>query len=90
MNTHPHAHDHKPHRSNIVFWLFAAVAVYFLLVEHRQHVFGLLPYLLILLCPLMHMFHHGHGGHGHDGKQAEMSNKGASTDSRSNDDRHAH
>jgi hypothetical protein len=25
---------------------------------------GILPYLLILACPLMHLFHHGHGHHG--------------------------
>lgn len=90
MNTHPQADGHKPHRSNIVFWLFAGVAVYFLLIEHRQHLFGFLPFLLILLCPLMHMFHHGHGGHGSDGKQGETPDKGPPTDSRSNNDHHAH
>jgi hypothetical protein len=37
-----------------------------LVTEHTAHVFGVLPYLLILACPLMHIFmHHGHhGGHG--------------------------
>jgi Protein of unknown function (DUF2933) len=32
----------------------------------HAHVFGVLPWLLILACPLMHLFmHHGHhGGHG--------------------------
>ena len=40
----------------------------FLLVEHRQHLFQWLPFLLLALCPLMHVFMHGgHGGHGgHD------------------------
>jgi hypothetical protein len=39
---------------------------FFSLTEHTAHVFGVLPYLLILACPLMHIFmHHGHhGGHG--------------------------
>lgn len=48
--------------------LFLAVVAFFLLSEHTAHVFGVLPYLLILACPLMHLFmHHGHGGHaGHD------------------------
>jgi peptidoglycan/LPS O-acetylase OafA/YrhL len=45
---------------------FLIVAGFFLLTEHTAHVFGVLPYLLILACPLMHLFmHHGHhGGHG--------------------------
>lgn len=38
---------------------------YFLLMEHRQHLFQWLPFLIIALCPLMHIFMHGgHGGHG--------------------------
>lgn len=45
-----------------------AGASYFLLMEHRQHLFAALPYLILLLCPLMHLFmHHGHH-HGHHGK----------------------
>ncbi|MEH6639403.1 MAG: DUF2933 domain-containing protein [Porticoccaceae bacterium] len=47
--------------------------VYFLLMEHRQHLFQALPFLIILLCPLMHVFMHGghqHSDHPHanDGK----------------------
>lgn len=45
--------------------VFGAIAAYFLLTEHRAHVFGALPYLLILACPLMHVFMHR--GHGRDG-----------------------
>lgn len=38
---------------------------YFLLIEHRQHVWEFLPFLILLACPLMHLFMHGgHGGHG--------------------------
>lgn len=45
-----------------------AAATYFLLVEHRQHVWQFLPYLILLACPFMHMFmHHGHG-HQHSGE----------------------
>jgi hypothetical protein len=51
------------------FWIvligFMAVAGFFLITEHRAHLFGVLPFLLLLACPLMHLFHHGHGGHGH-------------------------
>ena len=30
--------------------------------QHRAHILGAVPYLLLLACPLMHLF--GHGGHG--------------------------
>lgn len=40
----------------------AVVVAFYLLMEHTAHVFGSLPYLLLLLCPVLHMFHrHGHG-----------------------------
>ena len=54
-------------RWNIVWFGFALVAGFFLITEHTAHVFGVLPYLLLLACPLMHLFgHHGHHGHGAD------------------------
>ena len=35
--------------------------------QHRGHILGVLPYLIILICPLMHFFmHRGHGHHHHD------------------------
>ena len=51
-----------------------AGVLYFLLTEHRAHFFGALPYLILLLCPVMHIFmHRGHGGHGSSNKDAEHS-----------------
>lgn len=41
----------------------AIVVGFYLLMEHTAHVFGALPYLLLLLCPMLHLFHHH--GHGH-------------------------
>jgi hypothetical protein len=39
------------------------VAAYILLNEHWGHALGVLPYLLLLACPLLHLFSHGdHGG----------------------------
>ena len=76
---HDHAHSPQPaqgpdHDSAPPFWrsryalgllVFGAIAAYFLLIEHRAHFFGALPFLLLLACPLMHMFMHGgHEGHG--------------------------
>lgn len=54
--------------SRTVFIAFALIALGLIAYEHRVHVLGILPWLLILACPLMHLFmHHGHGGHsGHD------------------------
>lgn len=71
---HDHAHHQPPTESNApAFWrsrygigllVFGAVAAYFLLSEHRVHLFGALPFLLLLACPLVHMFmHRGHGSH---------------------------
>jgi hypothetical protein len=53
--------------AGIVCLVFLVIGGFFLLTEHAAHVFGALPWLLILACPLMHLFmHHGHG-HGHSG-----------------------
>ena len=44
--------------------LFLAIAAFFLWEEHRAHIFGALPYALVLLCPIIHLFmHRRHGGH---------------------------
>jgi hypothetical protein len=51
-------------RSSLVLVGFLAIAAYFLWTEHRAHVVQFLPYVLLLLCPLLHLFHGGHGGHG--------------------------
>jgi len=48
----------------IAFWGFVAIAGFFLVTEHAAHLFGVLPFLLLAACPLMHFFGHGHGGHG--------------------------
>ncbi len=68
-------HDHSSHESQRKdFWglrytlgvvATLGIMAFFLLTEHRAHLYGALPYLLILACPLMHLFMHGgHGGHG--------------------------
>jgi hypothetical protein len=45
-------------------------------------VLGVLPYLLILACPLMHLFmHRGHGGHGgHHGNEPSKRNPESGAD----------
>ena len=45
--------------------VFLGAAGFFLLAEHKAHVLGYLPFLIFLLCPLMHLFMpKGHGKHG--------------------------
>jgi DUF2933 family protein len=52
-------------RTGPVLLGFLAIAAFFLITEHRAHLLGILPYLLLLACPLLHLFMHGgHGGHG--------------------------
>jgi len=47
----------------IVLLIFGVIAAFFLWTEHKAHLMGALPYLILLLCPLMHIFmHRGHGG----------------------------
>ncbi len=43
--------------------LFLGIAVFYLLAEHWAHTIYVLPWLLLLACPLLHFWHHG--GHGH-------------------------
>lgn len=66
-----HLHDapsgtpQRPNWSRInqwLLWLGLAAAVGWLFFRHNEHLLPLLPFLILLACPLMHLF--GHGGHG--------------------------
>ena len=51
-------------KTGMVFIAFLAIAAFFLITEHTAHLFGVIPYVLLLLCPLLHFFMHGgHGDH---------------------------
>ena len=54
-------------RGGLALLVVALVGGFLLFTEHRAHVLGVLPYLFLLACPLMHLFMHGghsrHGGH---------------------------
>ncbi|MDX2060069.1 MAG: DUF2933 domain-containing protein [Gemmatimonadales bacterium] len=69
------------YRASCVLGAFAAIAAFFLVTEHTAHTFGMLPFLLLVACPLIHMLSHGRhrarrddGGrpdrHGQDGRGA--------------------
>jgi hypothetical protein len=56
---------------------FLAIAAFFLWTEHRAHILGVLPYVLLAACPIIHLFmHRSHGHHrpthgGHDQHTAQ-------------------
>ena len=49
--------------SGLVLIGFLAIGSVYLWMEHRAHLLGVLVWLPLLLCPLMHFLHHGHDGH---------------------------
>lgn len=57
----PSRNNRSRWRGGLVLLGFLAIAAFFLFTEHRAHLFGALPYLLLLACILLHLF--GHGGH---------------------------
>ncbi len=86
MSMHNHAEDSQRHgnvltsRFILVLLGFFIIAGALLFTEHRAHVLGVLIWLPLLACPLMHLFmHHGHGGHGsHEGHGANAGGRSAS------------
>lgn len=60
-------------KTAIVLIGFLVTAGGLLFTEHRAHVLGLLIWLPLLACPLMHVFMHG--GHGHHGSQDQRNNQ---------------
>ena len=57
-------------RAGLGLLAFLAIAGFFLVTEHTAHLFGILPYLLLLLCPLLHLF--THSGHKENGIHPEL------------------
>lgn len=56
-------------KTGVVLIMLVAIGAFYGVREHFTHVYPYLPYLILLICPLMHFFGHGHGGHDH-GDQA--------------------
>jgi len=81
--------------SNRNFWLtpngLAALGLiggvlYFLLTEHRAHFIYALPFLILLLCPVMHIFmHRGHGGQGGHGEHGGHGDHGSAEHTKEDD-----
>jgi Protein of unknown function (DUF2933) len=80
MSMHDHAqHEGQPQGSfltsqaGLVMLGFLVIGGALLFTEHPAHVLGILIFLPLLACPLMHIFmHHGHGNHsGHGGNTGQ-------------------
>lgn len=80
MSLHDHSvHEEHPQRSflssraGLVLIGFLIIGGALLFTEHRAHVLGILIWLPLLACPLMHIFMHGgHGGHGSHGSHDQQ------------------
>ncbi|WP_431484416.1 DUF2933 domain-containing protein [Pseudomonas solani] len=64
-------HTHHSTEAESPFWkrkigialiMLAVIGVFYVAREHSGHLSQALPYLILLLCPLMHLFGHNHGG----------------------------
>jgi len=63
-------------RAGLVLMGFLIIAGALAFTEHRTHVLGLLAWLPLLACPLMHLFMHG--GHGYHRSPNQNGQKGRS------------
>ena len=79
---HDHGQDNDSSNSigKFVFIGFLLVAGFFLITGHRAHLFGILPFLLLAACPLMHFFGHRHHRHGGGNKDSGKNSSGKNSE----------
>ena len=53
-----HTNARRLSKTNVILLIFIVIAAFFLWTEHRAHLLGALPYLLLLGCVFMHFFMH--------------------------------
>lgn len=71
MKRLPDTSPRWPAATKLAFIVFAVIGAFFLIAEHRAHLFPYLPWLLLAACTLMHLFmHHGHSSD-HGGQHNE-------------------
>lgn len=58
--------NRAPRRANVVLIGFLLIGGFYLVTEHLAHLFGILPFLFLPGCLLMHFFMHEHGNE-HEG-----------------------
>ena len=74
MNNHQHPDGNTTapfwrRKTGVVLIMLIAIGAFYVLREHFIHVDPVWPYLILVICALMHFFRHGHGEHSH-GDQA--------------------
>lgn len=84
-----------PGLARIAFFVFLGFGLFFLITEHTAHAFGILPFLLIAACPLLHLGGHGrHGGHGghrdSDTSDDDQARPDSASDTEHTDSKHRH
>jgi len=65
-------HGDECRRETAYGWILVAVAVIAIVMiwqDHRAHLLGVIPYLILLSCPLLHLLHR-RGGHSHRGHRS--------------------
>lgn len=91
---HSNEHEAGPNWSRInqwLLWVGLAAAVAWMFFRHNEHLWQLLPFLILLACPLMHLFGHGgHGGHGSHGGSDTSAKDVTPPPSPRDQDRHEH
>lgn len=77
MGVQHHSQSNKSTRINLALIGFLLISAFFLFSEHRAHFFGILPYLLLLACPVLHLLMHGGHGEGNvkRGESSEFTKK---------------
>ncbi len=77
-NPHHMERSYWTSRAFLIFLAFGAMATVLLWSEHRAHLLGVLPYLFLLACPLLHIFggHGSHRAHGRDRRNPSDSKGG--------------
>lgn len=76
--SHEHGSDRPsgPNWSRInqwLLWIGLAAAVAWMFIGHTAHLWQLLPFLILLACPLIHLL--GHGSHGAHGDRSDTKTK---------------